>query len=74
MLFISCDVKNSILVVNSKKEQVIVTVFYNKEHFSYFYEEHKSIDFLNNIQMHNSQVKMINCDTLKSNLSLSFRL
>lgn len=73
-LFVSCDVQNNILVTNKNKESVTVQVSYNKKHHSDFFKNYKNIDFLNIKQSNNSFLKMVSCDTLKENLSFSFKL
>lgn len=73
-LFVSCDVQNNILVTNKNKESVTVQVSYNKKHYDDFFKNYKNIDFLNIMQSNNSFLKMVSCDTLKENLSFSFKL
>ncbi len=72
-LLLSCDVQTNILIVNNTNS-AIVKISYNREYCSLFLETHKKVDLLNIKQSHNRHLKFINCDTINSELSFSFKL
>lgn len=73
ILFVSCDVQTNILVTNTT-ESALVKVYYNRKHYTDFFKTYKNKDFLRSLLSSNDHLKFLNCDTIKNELSFSFKL